>query len=104
MSLNCSKNETEPSEAKELRLETVAHRLTVFAAALAFCVVTGPVSAGSITIDKDDIGGTVTSAKGVEAGVWVIAETNDLPTKFVKIVVTNDRGDYVLPDLPQANY
>ena len=44
------------------------------------------------------------SAKGPEAGVWVIAETTDLPTKFVKIVVTDDRGRYVLPDLPKANY
>jgi len=50
------------------------------------------------------IGGVVTGAKGPEAGVWVIAETADLPTKFVKIVVTDDQGRYVLPDLPKANY
>jgi hypothetical protein len=55
-------------------------------------------------IDNDDIGGVVTSAKGPEAGVWVIAETNDLPTRFAKIVVTDDRGRYVIPDLPKANY
>ena len=36
--------------------------------------------------------------------MWVIAETTDLPTKFVRIVVTDDRGRYVLPDLPKANY
>jgi hypothetical protein len=30
-------------------------------------------------IDADDIGGVVTSAKGPEAGVWVIAETTELP-------------------------
>jgi hypothetical protein len=58
----------------------------------------------AITIDKDDLGGTVTSNKGPEAGVWVIAETRDLPTKFVRIVVTDDRGRYLVPDLPQANY
>jgi hypothetical protein len=55
-------------------------------------------------IDNDDIGGVVTSAKGPEGGVWVIAETRDLPTKYAKIVVTDDRGRYVLPDLPKANY
>ena len=43
-------------------------------------------------------------AKGPEAGVWVIAETTDTPTKLRKIVVTDDKGRYVLPDLPKANY
>src|SRR3989441_917915 len=57
-----------------------------------------------VRIDSDDIGGVVTSANGPEAGVWVIAETTDLPTKFVKIVVTDDQGRYVVPDLPKANY
>jgi hypothetical protein len=57
-----------------------------------------------IRIDNDDIGGVVTSAKGPEAGVWVIAETTELSTKFVKIVVTDDQGHYVIPDLPKANY
>ncbi|OGU26567.1 MAG: hypothetical protein A3K13_11040 [Gemmatimonadetes bacterium RIFCSPLOWO2_12_FULL_68_9] len=50
------------------------------------------------------ISGTVTSSKGAEAGVWVIAETNDLPTKFIKIVVTDDAGKFVLPELPKAGY
>src|SRR5687768_6462148 len=61
-------------------------------------------SGGEPTIDADDIGGVVTGASGPEAGVWVIAETSDLPTKFVKIVVTDDRGRYLLPDLPKAKY
>ncbi len=52
----------------------------------------------------DFIEGTVTSAKGPEAGVWVIAETTDLPTKYAKIVVTDDHGRYVLPELPKASY
>ena len=60
--------------------------------------------AQNIPADPDDIGGVVTSAKGPEAGVWVIAETTDLPTKFAKIVVTDDRGRYLIPDLPKANY
>ena len=56
--------------------------------------------AGRIAIDPDDIAGTVTSARGPEAGVWVIAETTDTPTRFRKIVVTDDQGRYLLPDLP----
>ena len=59
---------------------------------------------GTVPIDSDDIGGVVTGPKGPEAGVWVIAETADLPTKFVRIVVTDDRGRYVVPDLPKASY
>ena len=58
----------------------------------------------TVRVDSDDLGGVVSSTKGPEAGVWVIAETTDLPTKFVKIVVTDDRGRYLLPDLPKANY
>ena len=55
-------------------------------------------------VRANELGGVVTSAKGPEAGVWVIAETTDLPTKFTKIVVTDDRGRYLLPELPKANY
>jgi hypothetical protein len=58
----------------------------------------------AVQIDKDDIGGVVTGPKGPEAGVWVIAETTELPTKFARIVVTDDRGRYVIPDLPTADY
>jgi len=61
-------------------------------------------AADAVRIDSDDIGGVVTSTKGPEAGVWVIAETTDLPTKFSRTVVTDDRGRYLIPDLPQANY
>src|SRR5712671_1457998 len=61
-------------------------------------------TADAVRVDEDDLGGVVTSAKGPEAGVWVIAETTALPTKLVKIVVTDDRGRYVLPDLPKATY
>src|SRR5262245_36694036 len=58
----------------------------------------------AVAVDADDIGGVVTSSKGPEAGVWVVAETTDLPTKFSKIVATDDRGRYLIPDLPKANY
>src|SRR5271156_762353 len=60
--------------------------------------------AAQISIGAADIGGVVATAHGPEAGVWVIAETTDLPTKFAKIVVTDDAGRYLIPDLPKANY
>src|SRR5438067_10675218 len=50
------------------------------------------------------ISGVVKSDKGPEAGVWVIAETKDLPTNFIKIVVTDDQGRFMMPPLPAANY
>jgi hypothetical protein len=55
-------------------------------------------------IGTAEIGGVVKGPKGPEAGVWVIAETTDLPTKFTRIVVTDDQGRYLVPALPQANY
>ncbi len=61
--------------------------------------------AGTLYAQKsDEITGVVTSAKGPEAGVWVIAETTDLPTRYIKEVVTNDQGAYLIPALPAANY
>jgi hypothetical protein len=82
-------------------LSTLA--LLVFVASLA-----GPQAAQTpataIAIDKDDVAGVVTGPRGPEAGVWVVAETSDLPTSFVKIVVTDDQGRYLIPDLPSANY
>src|SRR5574341_2491059 len=32
------------------------------------------------------------------------AETRDLPTRFARMVVTDDQGRYVVPDLPKATY
>src|SRR5262245_64823121 len=60
--------------------------------------------AAAIAIDNDDIGGVVSGPNGPEAGVWGIAETTDLPTRYIKSVVTDDQGRYVIPDLPTANY
>jgi hypothetical protein len=57
-----------------------------------------------ITVGSADLGGVVSGPSGPEAGVWVIAETTDLPTKFARIVVTDAQGRYLVPDLPQANY
>jgi hypothetical protein len=64
----------------------------------------GQAPARPIAIDGDDIGGVVTGPKGPEAGVWVIAETTNLPTRLIKSVVTDDQGRYLLPDLPTATY
>jgi hypothetical protein len=64
----------------------------------------GQVAPQAVAIDNDDIGGVVTGPRGPEAGVWVIAETKETPTRLIKSVVTDDQGRYLLPDLPKANY
>jgi hypothetical protein len=83
--------------------------LSVVAVSLALAFFSSPIHLDSqqnpvVQIDNDNIGGMVSSSKGPEAGVWVIAETTNLPTKFAKRVVTDDQGRYMLPDLPKANY
>jgi hypothetical protein len=60
--------------------------------------------ATELRIGDVDLGGVVTGPNGPEAGVWVIAETTELPTRLTKIVVTDDQGRYVIPDLPAATY
>ena len=64
----------------------------------------GPGVTAQVSINDDDIGGVVRGAGGPEAGVWVIAETDAFDTLYRKIVVTDDAGRYVLPDLPDAQY
>ncbi len=84
--------------------------LSVAAIALVGCLAGAPVQLSAqqtppaIAIDSDDIAGVVTGPNGPEAGVWVIAETRDLPTRFNKIVVTDEQGRYLIPDLPKAKY
>src|SRR5262249_31849040 len=79
--------------------------VTVAAIGIASFVSATPLRAQTaVAIDNDDIGGVVTGTNGPEAGVWVIAETTDLPTKLAKIVVTDDQGRFLIPDLPKANY
>ena len=83
--------------------------IVVLATALAGALAVGPVgyaqpSTNDVAIDPDDIGGVVNGPQGPEAGVWVIAETRDLPVRYIKSVVTDDRGQFVVPDLPPANY
>ena len=81
-------------------------RLTTFAGLMAqpIAIPTAVYAQQTVTVGPTDIGGTVTSTAGPEAGVWVIAETTDLPTRFARIVVTDDQGRYLIPDLPTANY
>src|SRR6185295_5922313 len=80
-------------------------RLAACAAALVASFVCCSAGAQAVRQQADGfIGGTVISARGPEAGVWVIAETKELRTPFVKIVVTDDAGRYVLPQLPTATY
>src|SRR5947207_7060752 len=80
-------------------------------AAIALAVIAMPAALHAqqsappaVTVGSDDLGGIVRGPNGPEAGVWVIAETTDLPTKFAKLVVTDDQGRYVLPGLPKASY
>ncbi|MGD8277658.1 MAG: carboxypeptidase-like regulatory domain-containing protein, partial [Gemmatimonadota bacterium] len=79
----------------------IARAPAMFALALATGCAPGRTD---VAVDADDIGGVVTGPNGPEAGVWVIAETTELPTRFVRIVVTDDAGRYLLPDLPDAGY
>ena len=80
--------------------------LTATAAALIALLALGAAVAGAQTpADTGFIQGQVTSGKKKpEAGVWVIAETNSLPTPYRKIVVTNHRGRFVIPELPHGEY
>ena len=63
-----------------------------------------PGASAAVAVDGDDIGGVVAGPGGPEVGVWVVAETTELPTRYAKMVVTDDQGRYLLPDLPPANY
>jgi hypothetical protein len=61
-------------------------------AGCALGLLTGEGAAlGEAAVAADEIRGTVQSAHGAEAGVWVIAETQDFQTRFAKIVVTERR-------------
>ena len=85
-------------------------KLGLAAVSVVALLVAAPLGASAEPVDPaiklgaHDLGGVVKGPKGPEAGVWVIAETTDLPTKFAKMVVTDDKGRYVLPELPKAKY
>ncbi len=80
---------------------------SVAAIAIAAVLAFTPAPLGAqqgVPVGRHDIGGVVSGPHGPEAGVWVIAETHDLPTRYAKMVVTDDHGRYVVPDLPAASY
>src|SRR6202046_386605 len=77
--------------------------LAAVVVSVAICADSLGAAAGA-EVNANEMGGVATSARGPEAGVWVIAETTQLPTRFAKIVVTDDQGRYLIPKLPRANY
>lgn len=79
--------------------------LLLLAAAPGVSLSTGALTTrDGIRIGPADIGGVVIGDRGPEAGVWVIAERSDLPTRYARIVVTDDSGRYLVPDLPPGSY
>src|SRR5215469_7119407 len=95
----------DPREFKNMTVKRLFFFSGVFALLASVTVLNAQQPEGEgISIGNDDIGGVVASTRGPEGGVWVIAETTELPTKFVRIVVTDDRGRYLVPQLPGANY
>ena len=88
---------------------STSRRTRIFAAVAAAALLWGAKAGsqparGEVRPAADAIGGTVRSSRGAEAGVWVIAETRDFRTRFAKIVVTDEAGRYLVPDLPHAKY
>src|ERR1700741_694959 len=85
--------------------------LNLGAAATAAALIASPAplcaqqaATAQVSVGPDNIGGVVMGPNGPEAGVWVIAETTDLPTRLIKSVVTDDQGRYLIPELPKASY
>ena len=89
---------------KWLYAGAVAIGIALLLSASQASISAGQPAGAAVAVDSDDLGGVVSGTSGPEAGVWVIAETADLPTRLVKIVVTDDRGRYLIPDLPRGNY
>ena len=90
---------------RSVEFRRVVHTAAAFFTAVLLAGVSACGQTGeSVEIDGDDIGGVVSGPNGPEAGVWVIAETTDLPTNYIKSVVTDDEGRYLIPDLPDATY
>src|SRR2546423_1901331 len=90
---------------------TIRAGLYVGVAAIAIAALVGapPARVGAqrqapagVSVADSDLGGIRTRANRPQARVWGVAEPHDLPTRFIKIVVTDDQGRYVLPELPKG--
>src|SRR5690606_11873279 len=101
MNMKATKKLVDPAVFFTILKNTILH---IFLILLLFGFSSCQSDQETVAIGGDDIGGVVTGPKGPEAGVWVIAETHDLPTRYAKIVVTDDNGRYLIPDLPSATY
>ena len=92
---------------QEMRLSRVHEHfmrpIVLLAASLALAVASTACSPGP-GMDDGVISGVVQGDNGPEAGVWIIAETDDFGTGFAKIVVSDDDGRFVLPQLAEASY
>src|SRR6266849_2091777 len=95
----------------------IVTRTTLWTLLVVLCVMARPAvgqqngaarkgSDFGVPVDKNSVGGVVLNSNGAkpEAGVWVIAETKSLPVPFRKIVVTDDQGRFLVPDLPDGSY
>src|SRR5258708_6160673 len=92
-------------------------RAMLWALVVVLCVMARPAASqqsgaarkgsdSGVQVDKNSVGGVVLNSNGAkpEAGVWVVAETKSLPVPFRKIVVTDDQGRFLVPDLPGGSY
>ena len=75
------------------------------------CLISRPVTGGQqavpgLQVGSNSIGGVVVNENDAkpEAGVWVIAETKSLSVPFRKIVVTDDQGRFLVPELSAGSY
>ena len=87
-----------------MKVAAIGFAVAAWLANAAFGLQAQRPPAPAVQVGTTDLGGVVAGSNGPEAGVWVIAETTDLPTKFAKVVVTDDQGRYLIPELPKASY
>src|SRR5215831_8985986 len=85
-------------------VKVMATKRCITTAALVVAASLAGTSTFAQQAGSDSIRGVATGPNGPEAGVWVIAETTDLPTKYAEIVVTDDQGRYAIPQLPKGKY
>src|SRR3712207_1193685 len=90
---------------RAIRALSIAAVATSATFAAAFVPLRHPVAAPAPPhVGPADIGGTVTGPKGPEAGVWVIAETSEVPTKYAKVFDTDDGDRDLNPDPTRRSY